>query len=78
MRKKLTRQGNSAALVIDKPVVDLLGMSAGSMVEVKTDGRSLLVSPIAPQTLERRRAFLDAMDEVEKAAGRMLKRLAKR
>jgi len=78
MLKKLTRQGNSVALVIDKPVVDLLGMSIGSMVEVKTDGQSLLVSSVAPQTRERRRAFLDAMDQVEKATGPTLRRLARR
>lgn len=78
MIKKLTRQGNSRALVIEKPVMDLLKINADSQIEVRTDGRSLLLTPIVPQTEERHRAFLRAMKDVERVAGPMLKRLARR
>lgn len=78
MIKKLTRQGNSRALVIEKPVMDLLKISADSQIEIRTDGRSLLLTPVLPQTAERRKAFVRAMKEVERVAGPMLKRLAGR
>ena len=78
MIKRLTRQGNSRALVIDKPVMELLKISADSQIEIRTDGRSLLLTPLVPQTAERRRAFLRAMKDVERVAGPMLKRLARR
>lgn len=78
MVKKLTRQGNSSSLLIDRPIMELLGMTPGSKVEVRTDGHSILVTPIAPQPARRRAAFLRAMREAEEVAGPALKRLAKR
>jgi antitoxin component of MazEF toxin-antitoxin module len=45
MIKKLVRHGNSLALVIDKPILELLNMSAETPLELKTDGRSLIIAP---------------------------------
>ncbi len=78
MRKKLTRQGNSAALVIDRPILELLGMKPGSVVEVLTDGRSLLVRPVGEPSPERRRAFQEALEEANQVWGDMLRRLSRR
>ncbi len=76
MRKKLTRQGNSAALVIDKPLLELLGLEAGSSVDVLTDGTSLLVRPVRSLSARRRAAFARALAETNQAWGDMLRRLA--
>ena len=38
MRKKLTRTGNSLALVLEKPLLDQLGIDATTPLEVSTDG----------------------------------------
>jgi antitoxin component of MazEF toxin-antitoxin module len=46
MLKKLARHGNSVAVVLDKPVLDLLHVKAGGMVEVLTDGKDLVLSPV--------------------------------
>ncbi len=46
MRKKLTRTGNSLALVLDRPLLDRLGIDADTMLEVSTDGHVLVVSPV--------------------------------
>jgi len=43
--KKLTRHGNSLALVIDKPILELLGISRETLLEIRTDGRSLIIAP---------------------------------
>lgn len=78
MQKKLTRQGNSAALVIDKPILELLALKAGSRVEIVTDGRSLLVRPLRALSPRRRAAFARALAETNRAWGTTLRRLAGR
>jgi len=73
--KKLTRHGNSWALVIDKPVLDLLKIDpAETQVEMTTDGRSLLVSPVREG--DRRDEFKAAMARSDQKFGRLYKRLA--
>jgi antitoxin component of MazEF toxin-antitoxin module len=49
MRKKLTRTGNSLALVLDKPLLDRAGIGATTPLEVSTDGHVIIVSPIRPR-----------------------------
>ena len=45
MIKKLSRHGNSLALVIDKPILELLKINADTPLEVSTDGRALIIAP---------------------------------
>lgn len=45
MLKKLVKYGNSTALVLDKAILELLGMAEGSVVKIKTDGVSLIITP---------------------------------
>ena len=46
MKKKLTRTGNSVALVLDKPLLDEVGMTEGSEVEISTDGDVIVATPV--------------------------------
>lgn len=46
MIKKLTRTGNSVALVLDKPLLDQLGLDETSEVEVSTNGEILVITPV--------------------------------
>ncbi len=46
MRKKLTRTGNSLALVLDKELLERLGIDAGTPLEISTDGRVVVISPV--------------------------------
>ena len=46
MVKKLTRHGNSLALVIDRPVLQLLKIDGDTPLDIMTDGDVLLVRPI--------------------------------
>lgn len=45
MLKKLVKYGNSSALVLDKALLELLNIAEGSLVKIKTDGTSLIITP---------------------------------
>ena len=48
--KTLTKHGNSAALVIERPILDLLGAAADTAFEVVTDGKALILTPVKDAT----------------------------
>ncbi len=52
MIKKIVRYGNSNALVLDKATLELLNIAEGSLVKIKTDGTSLIITPHEPQDIE--------------------------
>lgn len=74
MIKSLTKHGNSYALVIDKPILELLQATPDTKFQVITDGQCLLVSPVRSKTKEKK--FQDAVDSMHKRFGRAMKRLA--
>ena len=74
MIKRLTKHGNSLALVIDRPVLDLLEIESDTPVSVTTDGKCLIVSPV--RDAKRLKAFRSALKETNRRYGRALKRLA--
>ena len=75
MLKKLTRHGNSLALVLDKGVLDLLNIDSETPLEISTDGSLLLISPVRDE--KRRRQFQDALEKTNARYHRVLKRLAR-
>jgi antitoxin MazE len=74
MIKNLTKHGNSYALVIDKPILELLRVSPETPFEVVTDGQCLVLAPVRDSAEEKK--FQDALDMVHKRFGRAMKRLA--
>ena len=74
MVKKLTKHGNSLALVIDRPILDLLNINPDTPLDLSTDGHRLIVAP-AEQSA-RRRKFEVAQRTVHKRYGKAFKRLA--
>lgn len=73
--KYLTRHGNSWALVIEKPVLELLQIDPTTTpVEMRTDGKNLVIEPVS----EARRDELvaEARKSSHKKYGRAYKRLA--
>lgn len=74
MIKKLTKHGNSLALVIDRPVLDILKIDPDTPLEISTNGESLLIEPI--RDVKRRRKFEEALESTNRRYGRALKRLA--
>ena len=74
MVKKLTRHGNSMALVLDKPVLQLLKIDPDTPLEVTTDGTALIITRL--QDAKRKARFRAALATTNRKFGRALKRLA--
>ncbi|MBL0175156.1 MAG: AbrB/MazE/SpoVT family DNA-binding domain-containing protein [Ignavibacteria bacterium] len=72
--KTLTRHGNSLALVIEKPILELLGADADTPFDITTDGHALILTPVKDSG--RRKRFLTALDETNRKYGKALKKLA--
>jgi antitoxin component of MazEF toxin-antitoxin module len=75
MVKKLTKHGNSLALVIDRPILDLLRIEPDTPLDVGTDGQRLIIS--RAEASDRRRKFASAQVWAHKRYGRAFKKLAK-
>ena len=74
MIKKLTKHGNSYALVIDRGIMDLLGINEKSALYVTTDGRNLIISPADEK--KKQEKFEAAVEKSFKRFSRMYKNLA--
>ena len=74
MIKTLTKHGNSLALVIEKPVLELIGANANTPFDVSTDGQVLILSPV--KDAGRDQAFKSAHDKVNKRYPKALKKLS--
>jgi antitoxin component of MazEF toxin-antitoxin module len=48
VRRRLVAIGNSLGIIIEKPILDLLGMERDTELEVSTDGKRLILAPIPP------------------------------
>jgi len=46
MIKRLTTHGNSSALIIERPILELLKIGPDTLLEIATDGKNLIVSPV--------------------------------
>jgi antitoxin component of MazEF toxin-antitoxin module len=77
MIKKLVRHGNSRALVIDKPVLDLLGLGEDAEFEISTDGTSLLITPLRQYDAGRNVTFDLAAEEATVRYGSVFRKLAR-
>jgi antitoxin component of MazEF toxin-antitoxin module len=74
MVKTLVKHGNSYALVIDKPIMELLRVKPETPFDILTDGQSLVLTPVRNSREEQK--FEKALDMVHKRFGKAMKRLA--
>jgi len=74
VRKRLTRSGNSLALIIDRSLLEALQIDADTELELSTDGDVLVVTPVRDPQSARRTAELVA--EAHEQYGGVFRRLA--
>jgi len=77
MIKKLVRHGNSRALVIDKPVLELLNIDDDTEVEIITDGTLLIMRPVRADDATRLHSFETAAEEAVTRYGSVFRQLSK-
>lgn len=74
MIKTLTKHGNSYAMVIEKPILELLHTTPDTPFEIISDGRSLVLTPV--RSSEESKKFDEAVAMVHRRFGKAMKRLA--
>jgi antitoxin MazE len=75
MNKTLIKHGNSLALVIDKPILEMLQITAETPLELSTNGDAILIRPIRDRRRQRR--LQQSLDKINQKFGDDLERLAK-
>jgi len=74
MIKTLQKHGNSRALVIEKPLMDLLGIKDDTKLLLRVDGHNLIITPtnigLGPKRVNQ------SLKKMRKRYGSMLKHLA--
>jgi len=73
MVKKLIQHGNSAALVIDKPIMEMLKITSETTFELSTDGKNIILSPHVEHNQEMN--ILSSLEKINKKYGSVLKKL---
>lgn len=74
MTKKLTKHGNSLALIIDRAILELLRIDSETPLNISTDGEALIIMPERKKNHSEK--FKSALNKVNKKYGRVLKKLA--
>jgi antitoxin MazE len=74
MTKTLIKHGNSLALVIDKPILDMLDISADTPLEIVTNGDRLMITPVRDKA--RQDKLRASLKKINRKYGDDLKRLA--
>ena len=74
MIKHLTTHGNSLALVIEKGVLELLGITRKTPLDISTDGSRLIISPAKDP--KREKMIDEAIIKISDRHAKSLKRLA--
>ena len=75
MVKKLQTVGNSQAIILDKPILEMLNVQAGAEFQLTVSSGALIMTPVnvglGSQTVD------EIFDKLQPRYGEMLQRLAK-
>ncbi|PKL14972.1 MAG: AbrB family transcriptional regulator [Spirochaetae bacterium HGW-Spirochaetae-5] len=74
MIKKMIRHGNSSALIIDKPIIELLNINNETLLEISTDGNNIIISPV--HDIESINKLSKALEKINKKHQTTLRKLA--
>lgn len=74
MVKRLTKTGNSLALVLDRPLLEATGIDSDTPLEVSSNGDVILISPV--RSKKRAAKLASALREINEKYAGVFKRLA--
>ncbi|MFB3880053.1 MAG: antitoxin [Armatimonadota bacterium] len=75
MTKRLRKVGNSSALILDRAIMDLIGLEENGDVQLTVRNGSLILTPARPRPVTREQ-FERALDRVVSRRRGVLRRLA--
>lgn len=75
MVKTIRKVGNSNALLLDKAILELIGLREGGQVKLTVTNGSLLVTPVAAKVADQEK-FQQCLNDVMKTRHKLLKRLS--
>lgn len=75
MVKRLRKVGNSSALILDRPLLELLGLEVNSEVQLTVNAGSLILTPVNPRQVSSEQ-FEKALAHVVSERREVLRRLA--
>ena len=76
MIKNLTKHGNSYALIIDRPIMELLRIEPDTKLSLETDGKCITIRPVEPNADDQQAKLQNSLDKVNRRYGKVLKKLA--
>ena len=76
MIKRLQKVGNGNALLLDRAIMELIGLREGGEVQLTVDNGSLIVTPADPKLVDPER-FEQLLDRVADERQEVLRRLAR-
>lgn len=74
MIKNLVKHGNSWAIVIDRPILDLLKIAPESQIELTTDGKSIRIAPVGAD--DKKSSVRSARSKINSKHSQAFKKLA--
>jgi antitoxin component of MazEF toxin-antitoxin module len=76
MIKRLRKVGNSSALILDKPILELLGLEEGGEVQLTVQDGNLILTPARPRLVSPEE-MSKKLEYFIKKRKELLRRLAK-
>lgn len=80
MEKKLSKHGNSRAIVIEKPILDLLSITDDTVLKVTTEDGKIIIEPLIrgkKVKISSDKKVQKIYEEIVEKYGPALKKLAK-
>ncbi len=76
MIKQLRKVGNSNALLLDKPLLELVGLEEDATVEITVDHGNIIISPVSPGVISETRTE-ELLNKIVGTRRSVLEKLAK-
>lgn len=73
--KKLTKVGNTQAMVLDKTLLSLVDAGSDSTFKISVEGKKIVLEPMSQKEVDR--LALEASDKVRRTQKNVFKKLAK-
>ena len=77
MVKKLTKHGNSLAVLLDKPILEMLNINEKTPLKIRTDGINIIIEPVHELPAMHDKNIEALYEELSQKYDAVLKKLSK-